>query len=96
MDISIVIAMVPKYKEKLETAQCGMEEAKTKMERDAAKNATQKVVDLLSWAESFEKANAETKHMIIARQVERIEVNHDYEIKIRFRIRVEQYMRIAV
>ena len=45
--------------------------------------------------QNYEKANAETKHMIIARLVERIEINHDYEVEIKFRISVEQYMRIA-
>ena len=97
VDISIVNAMMPKYKEKLEAAQRRMEEAKAKMEKekDAAQNAAQEVADLLSWAETFDKANAETKHMIIARLVERIEINHDYEVEIKFRISVEQYMRIA-
>ena len=33
--------------------------------------------------------------MIIARLVERIEINHDYEVEIKFRISVEQYLRIA-
>ena len=51
---------------------------------------------VLSWADTFDEANAETKHMIIARLVERIEINHDYEVEIKFRISVEQYMRIAV
>ncbi|MBR1708556.1 MAG: hypothetical protein IJ719_06990, partial [Clostridia bacterium] len=97
VDISIVNAMMPKYKEKLETAQRRMEEAKAKMEKekDAAQTATQEVTDLLSWADTFDDANAETKHMIIARLVERIEINHDYEVEIKFRISVEQYMRIA-
>ena len=97
MDISIVNAMMPKYKEKLEAAQRRMEEAKAKMEKekDAAQGAAQEVADLLSWAETFDEANAETKHMIIARLVEGIEINHDYEVEIKFRISVEQYMRIA-
>lgn len=95
VDISIVNAMMPKYKEKLETAQRRMEEAKAKMEKDAAQTATQEVTDLLFWADTFGEANAETKHMIIARLVERIEINHDYEVEIKFRISVEQYMRIA-
>jgi len=88
---------MPKYKEKLETAQRRMEEVKAKMEKekDAAQTATQEVTDLLSWADTFDEANAETKHMIIARLVERIEINHDYEVEIKFRISVEQYMRIA-
>ena len=97
MDISIVNAMMPKYKEKLETAQRRMEEARAKMEKekDAAQGAAQEVADLLSWADTFDEANAETKHMIIARLVERIEINHDYEVEIKFRISVEQYMKIA-
>lgn len=33
--------------------------------------------------------------MIIARLVERIDIGRDYEIEIKFRISVEQYMRIA-
>ena len=64
-------------------------------EKDAAQNAAQEVADLLSWAETFDEAKAETKHMIIARLVERIEINHDYVVEIKFRISVEQYMRIA-
>ena len=64
-------------------------------EKDAAQTATQEVTDLLSWADTFDEANAETKHMIIARLVERIEINHDYEVQIKFRISVEEYMRIA-
>lgn len=97
VDISIVNFMMPKYKEKLEIAQRRMEEAKARMEKEkeAAKDATQEVTDLLSWADTFDEANAETKHMIIARLVERIEINHDYEVEIKFRISVEQYMRIA-
>ena len=97
VDISIVNSMMPKYKEKLETAQRRMEEAKARMEKEkeAARDATQEVADLLSWADTFDEANAETKHMIIARLVERIEINHDYEVEIKFRISVEQYMRIA-
>ena len=64
-------------------------------ENDAARGAAQEVANLLSWADTFDDANAETKHMIIARLVERIEINHDYEVEIKFRISVEQYMRIA-
>ena len=44
-----VNAMMPKYKEKLKTAQRRMEEAKAKMEKHAAQNAAQEVSDLLSW-----------------------------------------------
>ena len=60
-------------------------------EKYAAQTATQEVTDLLSWAYTFDEA----KHMIIARLVERNEINRDYEVEIKFRISVEQYMRIA-
>ena len=33
--------------------------------------------------------------MIIARLVERIEIGHGYKAQIKFRISIEQYMRIA-
>jgi len=97
VDISIINAMMPKYKEKLAHAQKRMDETRDKMEAEkaTAKNAVQEVTDLLSWAEAFDDATIEEKHMIIARLVERIDIGHDYEIEIKFRISVEQYMRIA-
>ena len=97
VDISIINAMMPKYKEKLANAQKRMDETRDKMEAEktTAKNAVQEVTDLLSWAEAFDDATIEEKHMIIARLVERIDIGHDYEIEIKFRISVEQYMRIA-
>lgn len=97
VDISIINAMMPKYKEKLAHAQKRMDETRDKMEAEkaTAKNAVQEVTDLLSWAEAFDDATIEEKHMIIARLVERIDTGHDYEIEIKFRISVEQYMRIA-
>ena len=86
-----------KYKEKLKSAQERMEETRAKMEAEkfSAAEATQEVTDLISWAETFDDASIATKHMIIARLVERIEVSADYEVQIKFRISVEQYMRIA-
>ena len=97
VDISIINAMMPKYKEKLANAQKRMDETRDKMEAEkaTAKNAVQEVTDLLSWAEAFDDATIEEKHMIIARLVERIDIGHDYEIEMKFRISVEQYMRIA-
>lgn len=97
VDISIINSMMPKYREKLENAQARMEEARTKMETEkkSAAEATQEVTDLLSWAKAFDDANLATKHMIIARLVERIDINSDYEVQIKFRISVEEYMRIA-
>ena len=64
-------------------------------EKASARDAVQEVTDLLSWADAFDQASVEEKHMIIARLVERIEIGHDYEVQIKFRISVKQYMRIA-
>ncbi len=97
VDISIVNSMMPKYREKLQEAQRRMEEAKARMqeEEENTTEAVQEVRDLISWAQEFDLANTETKHMIIARLVERIEIGRDYEVQIKFRISVEQYMKIA-
>jgi len=94
VDIGIVNAMIPKYKEKLEAAQRRMEEAKAKIEKekDAAQNVTKEVADLLSWAKTFDKANAETKYMLIARLVERVKVCTGYKVFIKFKISLKQFL----
>ena len=97
LDIAIVNAMMPKYKEKLHNAQMRMEDAKRKMdeEKETSRAAAQEVNDLISWADAFDEASIETKHMIIARLIERIDVGRDYDIQIKFRISVEQYTGTA-
>jgi DNA invertase Pin-like site-specific DNA recombinase len=97
VDIDIINSMMPKYREKLQKAKARMEKAKAKIDTDknSEKDAEQEIADLLSWAEAFDEANNEAKHMIIARLVERIEIGRNYEIEIKFRISVEQYMQIA-
>ncbi len=74
-----------------------MEESKAQLEaeKESATVAVQEVTDLIKWAEEFDKANTGTKHMILTRLIERINVGRDYEIEIKFRISVEQYMKIA-
>ena len=47
--------------------------------------------DLVSWADAFDEADPETRKMIIARLVERIDIGADYSISIRFRISMKQY-----
>ena len=97
LDINIVNSMMPKYKEKLQNAQARMDEAQRKMEEEeeTRKAAAAEVSSLLSWADAFDQANNATKHMIISRLIERIEVGRDYEVKIKFRISVEQYTGTA-
>ena len=93
LDISIVNTMMPKYRERMKTAQEQMDEARAKMqaEQEKAKEATKEVKELASCAEAFDDADIERKHMIIARLIERIEVGADYNINIMFRISTSQY-----
>ena len=93
LDISIVNSMMPKHREKVEQAQRRMEEAKAKMdkEKEQSKEAQREIGDLVSWADAFDEADPETRKMIIARLVERIDIGADYSISIRFRISMKQY-----
>ena len=93
LDISIVNSMMPKHREKMEQAQRRMEEAKAKMdkEKEQSKEAQREIGDLVSWADAFDEADPETRKMIIARLVERIDIGADYSISIRFRISMKQY-----
>ena len=79
LDISIVNSMMPKYKEKME------------QEKEQSKEARREIGELVSWAEAFDDAEPETRRMIIARLVERIDIGADYSISIRFRISMKQY-----
>ena len=47
--------------------------------------------EMLTWVERYDKASIEEKHMIIANLVERIEVNENCEVSIRFRVAAEQF-----
>ena len=85
LDISIVNSMMPKYREKMEQA------AKMEHEKEQSKEARREIGDLVSWAEAFDEAEPETRRMIIARLVERIDIGADYSISIRFRISMKQY-----
>ena len=65
-----------------------MEEAQTRMQakKENAKETKAQIDELLSWAECFEKADIGTKHLIVARLVERVDVSTGYKVHIKFRI----------
>ena len=77
LDLSIVNQMLLKHRAKLEASQTAMEEAQTRMqeERENAKATKAQVDELLSWAQCFDKADISTKHLIVARLIDRIEVH---------------------
>ena len=94
VDISIINTMIPKYREKLEAAHQSMEEAKTNMEREEATNRTavRQVSDLITWADTFDEASKEVRHMILARLIDRVEVFAGYQVTVKFKITYEQFL----
>ncbi|MBR1711730.1 MAG: hypothetical protein IJ719_23395 [Clostridia bacterium] len=88
LDLSIVNQMLQKHRAKLEASQKAMEEAQTRMqeERENAKATKAQVDELLSWAECFDKADIGTKHMIVSRLIERVDVITGYKVHIKFKI----------
>ena len=47
---------------------------------------------MISWAECFEAADIGTKHLIVARLIERIEVKTGYKVYIKFKISLKQFL----
>ena len=72
-----------------------MEEAKEKMEESEADEQAAKVqvYQVLTWAERYEKASIEEKHMIVSHLIERVEIGENYEINIKFRIAAESLLQ---
>ena len=68
--------------------------AKAKLEAEEKnRKATEAQVDqLLTWAERYDEATYEAKHLIIAALVDQVEVNKNYDIKIHFKISAEQFL----
>lgn len=94
LDLSVVNSMLMKHRAKLEAADAAMKEAQTRMEaeKENAKETKAQIDELLSWAECFEKADIGTKHLIVARLVERVDVNTGYKVHIKFRISLKQFL----
>ena len=94
LDLSVVNSMLVKHRAKLEAAHTAMEEAQTRMqaEKENAKETKAQIDELLSWAECFEKADIGTKHLIVARLVERVNVSTGYKVHIKFRISLKQFL----
>lgn len=94
LDLKVVNAMLLKHREKLEAAQREMEETRNRVEQeDQNKKATKAQVDeLRTWGEIYDGAKDEIRHMIIARLVERIDVEEGNKITIKYRVSFEQFM----
>ena len=94
LDLSIVNQMLLKHRAKLEASQTAMEEAQTLMqaEQENAKATKAQVDELLSWAQCFDKADIGTKHLIVSRLIERVDVSTGYKVHIKFKISLEQFL----
>lgn len=94
LDLSIANQMLLKHRAKLESAQKAMDEAKVKLEaeQETAKETKAEVDELLSWADCYEAADISTKHVIVARLIERIDISSGYKVHIKFRISLKQFL----
>ena len=93
LDLNIANAMLVKYSARLETARRAMNDAREKLEEEIrnGRQSEAKADRPLSWADCFDKANTETKHMIMARLIERVELADGYKVHIRFKISMDQF-----
>ena len=94
LDLSVVNGMLLKLRAKQDADNQAVEEAKARVEADAKnRKATEAQVDqLLTWAEKYDAASFEAKHLIIAALVDRVEVNKNYEVKVFFKVSAEQFL----
>lgn len=93
LDLAVVNTMLVKHRARLNEAQLAVIDAQAKLEAETqnAKETKARVEELLSWAECFDKANTGTKHMIMARLIDRVEISAGYKIHIKFRISLAQF-----
>ena len=61
-------------------------------EKENAKATKAQIDELISWAECFEAADIGTKHLIVARLIDRIEVKTGYKVYIKFKISLKQFL----
>ena len=94
LDLSVVNAMIIKHRARRDEAEQAIEEARERLEQEQITNKeTQAQIDeMLSWVDCYDKANVETKHMIISRIIERVEIKARNKIHIKFKISLDQFM----
>ena len=94
LDLGVVNSMLLKHRAKLDEDSAAVEEAKARLEAEEKNRKTTEaqVEQLLTWAEKYDEASYEAKHLIIAALVDRVEVNKEYDVKIHFKISAEQFL----
>ena len=93
LDASLINAMLPKCRARLDCAKTRMDAAREKLEQEKASfaNQSKQYQQYLSWADAFDQANPATKRMIISQLIERIDVGRNNQIHIQFRLSARQY-----
>ena len=94
LDLSVINTMIIKHRAKRDAAAQTIEEARARLEQEqmSQKETQAQIDEMLSWADCYDKANIETRHMIIARIIERVEVRANRKIHIKFRISFDQFL----
>ena len=93
--MSIINEMLLRHRARLEEAEQAMQAAKAKKEADAENEKVVKaqVKEIMTWVGQYDKASKDAKHIIIASLVDRIDVDQDYTINIKFKVSAEQFTR---
>lgn len=94
LDLTVANSMLLKHREKLQTARHAMEEAKARLEKEksSAQQTKDQIDEMVSWADCYAKADIGTRHMIIARLIERVDVATGYKVHIKFRVSLRQFL----
>ena len=70
-----------------------VEEAATETAEAVEQAAQVQVHQLLTWADRYDRASVEEKHIIISHLVEKVEVGEGYQITIQFKVAAESLVR---
>ena len=94
LDLTVANSMLLKHREKLQTARHAMEEAKARLEKEksSAQQTKDQIDEMVSWADCYAKADIGTRHMIIARLIERVDVATGHKVHIKFRVSLKQFL----
>ena len=94
MDLTVISNIIVRCTAKRDAAEHAVEDARRRLEeeKNTQKEAPTQIDEFLSWANCYDKATVETKHMIVTRLIERVEVFPNHMIHIKFRISIEQFL----
>ena len=94
LDMDTIKVLIPKCKARLDGAKVHMEDLQKKLEQEENSTSTQteRLQEILTWADVFDHVNTATKHMILSKLIEKIVVGKDGRLHIKFRLTAKQYL----